>query len=59
MSPRKTNPDKKSATIRVHNLVIKKLQAAHPQFIAKTKKVINFTDFADLVIRAGLKSLFH
>jgi len=59
MSSRKTNPAKQSSTIRVHNLVIERLQAAHPRYIAKMKKVISFTDFADTVLLAGLKSLLH
>ncbi|HUW18253.1 MAG TPA: hypothetical protein VMW16_03040 [Sedimentisphaerales bacterium] len=59
MSPRKPDPKKQSNTIRIHSQVINKLQAAHPRYIAKTKKVISFTDFADTIILAGLESLFH
>jgi len=57
MSPRKSDPDKQSDTIRVHKSVIDKLRIAHPRYIAKTKEVVNFTNFTDAVVSAGIKSL--
>jgi hypothetical protein len=57
MTPPKTNPDKQSTIIRIHNQVAEKLKAAHAKHIGKTGKVISLVDFADQVILAGLKSV--
>jgi len=58
MSSRKSDPENQAETIRVHKHIARQLRTAHPKYIAKTRSIINFADFTDFVIAAGLKILF-